>query len=331
VVRAAGRPQPPEEIAVVHTASPPVLLHDVIDDVEQVVALLGRNAPYRPLGGWYRPGAAEDLASNPMWFQKDWVHADLAVDGSDLFIQHERYHEAARRFGNAEVIVPHSLYVNIMVGIDEPGPAHTDNPKFRGRERKNTPMWLLRRMLWSELFRRWEIAQATAIWWLNDVEEGGLRYWADGPDKPPHRHFGAMANTALLGDNHHMFHQVEPVGPHDQGRRRVTLRAELAPAGDGSGDWAVIDRGAVVMRAPLERYRVSVLWKADVYETEAQRRAEVDDSLTLEDVARIFNRDLASRGEELRFDLERLEDPALQKALAAVYPDTIPFGAEPMR
>jgi hypothetical protein len=61
-----------------------------------------------------------------------------------------------------------------MVCLDRFGPAHTDNPKFRGRERKNTPMWLLRTMLWSELFTRLEIVQATAIWWLNDVEEGDL-------------------------------------------------------------------------------------------------------------------------------------------------------------
>ena len=314
---------------MVHNAHPPALLRDVIHDVADVVALLERNAPYTPLGGWYRPGANEDVATSSMWFQNDWVHADLAVEGSDLFQQHERYHEAARRFCNAEVILPHSLYVNMMVGIDKAGPAHTDNPKFRGRERKNTPMWLLRTMLWSELFRRWEIVQATAIWWLNDVEEGGLLYWADGPDKPPHRHVGAMANTTLLGDNHHMFHQVERMGPFDQGTHLVTQRAELAPTGDGSGDWVVVDRGAEVFRAPLARYRVSVLWKADVYGTEEERRAVADDTLTLEEVARVFDRDLASRGEKLRIDLERLEDPAFQEALAAVYPEARPVGAAP--
>jgi hypothetical protein len=313
---------------MIHTARPPVLLRDVIVDIADVVALLGRNAPYTPLGGWYRPGVDDDTPTSPMWFQKDWVHADLAVEGSDLFQRNERYHEAARRFCDAEVILPHSLYVNLMVGIDKHGPAHTDNPKFRGRERKNTPMWLLRTMLWSELFTRWEIVQATAIWWLNDVQEGGLLYWADGPDKPPHRHVGAMANTALVGDNHHMFHQVERMGPFDT-NRLVTQRAELAPAADGSGDWAVVDRGAEVFRAPLDRYRVSVLWKADVYKDEAEHRELARDTLSLEDVARVFDRDLEARGEQLRFDLERLEDPAFQQALAAVYPEAIPVEAGP--
>lgn len=314
---------------MVENASPPLLLRDVIEDVGAVVALLERNAPYTPLGGWYRPGVDENAATSPMWFQNDWVHADLAVEGSDLFVGHPRYHEAARRFCDAEVILPHSLYVNVMVGIERSGPAHTDNPKFRGRERKNTPMWLLRTMLWSALFRRWEIRQATAIWWLNDVEEGGLLYWADGPGRPPHRHVGAMANTALLGDNHHMFHQVERIGPFDRGTQLITQRAELAPVADGSGEWAVVDRGAEVFRAPLERYRVSVLWKADVHPSEEERRALADDMLTLEEVARVFDRDLARRGEKLRFDLERLDDPGFQQALAAVYPEAVPVDAAP--
>lgn len=312
---------------MIHYADPPVLLHDVIDDPRDVVRLLERNAPYTPLGGWYRPGADSDEASSAMWFQQDWVHAGNAVEGSELFLENERYFEASRRFYDAEVIVPHSVYVNVMVALDQFGPAHTDNPKFRGRERANTPMWLLRTMLWSGLFVRWEIVQSTAIWWLDDVEEGGLAYWAEGPEKPPHRHVGNMANTALLGDNHRMFHQVERVGPFDMGTRRVTPRSELAPASDGSGDWVVVDRGSEVFRAPLDRYRVSVLWKADVYKSEAERRRVADDLLSLEEVAEIFDRDLEARGEKIRFDLERIEDLTLKDALAGVYPEAIPVGA----
>ncbi|HPG24734.1 MAG TPA: hypothetical protein PLW10_03810 [Myxococcota bacterium] len=309
------------------TARPPVLLTNVIDEREAVVGLLERNAPYTPLGGWFRPGVDEDAATSPMWFQADWVHADLAVEGSDLFHRNPRYLEAARAFWNADFVLPHSLYVNVMVGIDRAGPAHTDNPKFRGRERSNTPMWLLRTMLWSGLFERWEIHQATAIWWLDDIEGGGLLYWADGPDRPPRRHEGAMANTALVGDNHHMFHQVERVGPFDGDPILVTQRAQLAPTRDGSGDWSVVDRGREVFRAPLDRYRVSVLWKADVYASEASYRAVSDDRLGMEDVARVFDEDLARRGERLRFDGDRLADPAFQAALAAVYPEAIPVEA----
>ncbi|MEE2677823.1 MAG: hypothetical protein VX546_04515 [Myxococcota bacterium] len=311
---------------VFHYANPPILVEKLIENVDEVVALFERNAPYTPLGGWYRPDHGGEALS-PMWFQNDWVHADFQAEGSELFLQNERFSEAARRFYDAEVVIPHSVYVNLMVAIAESGPAHTDNPFFRGRNRTNTPMMLLRTMLWSGLFDHWVIDQATAIWWLSDVEGGGFSYWPDGPDKPPHCHVGQMANTALVGDNHGMFHQVDPVGPFDEGTRMVAASSQLAPAGDGSGDWVVNDRGKERFRAPLEQYRASVLWKAHVFSTEEERRAVENDTLSFEDVARVFNADLAARDLEVRFDLERIEDPAHTAALAAVYPEAVPIGA----
>jgi hypothetical protein len=314
---------------MIHYSDPPRLLRDVIEDVGDVVQLLERNAPYTPLGGWYRPDADLDTPTSPMWFQNDWVHADLRVEGSELFLHHQRVTQAARDFYDAEVIVPHSVYVNLMAALERSGPAHTDNPRFQGRDRSNTPMWLLRTMLWSDLFDRYAIVQATSIWWMNDVEGGGLLYWPDGPDKPPHEHVGEMANTALVGDNHGMFHQVGPVGPFDQGTRLVTPRAELAPALDGSGEWAVMDRGEVRYRAPLERYRVSVLWKADVYRNKAEQRRQRAETLSIPDVARIFDRDLEEQGADVRLDLDRIEDPGLIAALQAIYPEAVPIGKAP--
>jgi len=306
---------------------PPVLLHDVIDDVDAVVRLLESQAPYRPLGGWYSPGADPFARTRPMWFQEDWVHDTFAAPGADLFLQHPAYLAAAKEFYDAEVVEPKSVYVNIMTSIADGGPAHTDNPRFHGRDRTNTPMWLLRAMLWSGLFDRFEIVQATAIWWMNDVEGGGLLYWPDGPGSPPEEHVGAMANTALFGDNHGMFHQVGPIGPFDRGTPRVTPRAELAPAGDGTGDWTITDHGELELRAPLDTLRVSVLWKADVYRTTEERDEGAAHSLSMQNVADTFDDDLARRGVTLRFDLTRLDDPALREALAAVYPEALPVGA----
>lgn len=305
---------------------PPTLLENVIDDLGAVVGLLERNAPYNPLGGWFRPDQDGADATTPMWFQKTWLGADVAVEGSDLFVRHDRVIEAMRQFYDAEVVVPHTLFVNLMAAIEECGPVHTDNPLFRGRDRTNTPMLLLRTMLWSGLFKRWATAQATSIWWMNDVEGGGIAYWPEGPDKPPQRHVGAMANTSIVGDNHGMFHQVEPVGPFDKGTRLVSSAAELAPTNDGSGDWVVKDRGVEGYRAPLDRIRVSVLLKAHVYPTEDERRRVEKDTLSFADVARIFNEDLAERGADFRFDLGRLDDLSHGAALAAVYPEPVPVG-----
>lgn len=314
---------------MIHYSDPPELLHDVVDDLGEVVGLLERGAPYTPLGGWYRPDADLDQPTSPMWFQNDWVHADFRLEGSELFLFHERVTQAARDFYGAEVIVPHSVYVNLMAALERSGPAHTDNPRFQGRDRSNTPMWLLRAMLWSDLFDNYAIVQATSIWWLNDVEGGGLLYWPDGPDKPPTEHANRMANTALVGDNHGMFHQVGPVGPFDQGTQLVTPRAQLAPVADGSGDWAVTDRGEVCLQLPLEQFRVSVLWKADVYRDEAEQRRKMADTLSIPDVARIFDQDLERRGSEVRIDLDRIEDPGLAGAVNAVYPEAVPVGKAP--
>jgi hypothetical protein len=295
-------------------SKPPVLMQDVIGDLGAVASLLESQAPYHPLGGWYNPGADPYARTRPMWFQKDWVHDDFAAD-------------AAKQFYDAEVVEPKSVYVNLMTSIADGGPAHTDNPRFHGRDRTDTPMWLLRAMLWSGLFHDFEIVQATAIWWMHDVEGGALLCWPHGPDRPPEQHLGAMANTALIGDNHGMFHQVGPVGPFDRGTVRITPRADLAPVGDDTGDWAVIDHGEVVFRAPLDTVRVSVLWKADVYTTMAERAERVAKSLSMQDVADTFNHDLVRKGSSLRFDLGRVDDPALKAELATVYPEAIPVGA----
>ncbi len=307
----------------------PLLLHDLIDDLDAAMGLFVRNAPYTPLGGWYRPDHAQGEATNPMWFQKDWVHADFSAEGAELFLWNERFMEAAREFYSAEEIVPRSVYVNLMISLNESGPAHTDNPTFRGRDRTNTPMMLLRVMVSSGLFERWQVVQATSIWWMNDAEGGGFAYWAHGPDRQPERHVGDMANTALVGDNHGMYHQVEPVGPFLEQTPLVTPAAELAPVADGGGDWAVTDSGRECFRAPFSALRASVLWKADVYADEEQRRELAGDVISMDDVTRILNEDLARRGEDLRVDRESLAKHAGVAQLAALYPEPVPVGAGP--
>ena len=182
-------------------------------------------------------------------------------------------------------------------------------------------------MLWSGLFNRHEILQATAIWWMNDVEGGGLFYWPHGPDGPPEHHAGAMANTALIGDNHGMFHQVGPIGPFDRGTPRVTPSAVLVPATDGTDDWTVIDHGELEYRAPLDTFRVSVLWKANVYKTAPERDRGNANPLSMQDVADTFNGDLTRKGSSVRFDLARLDDLSHKAELATVYPEATPLGA----
>ncbi|MBB82820.1 MAG: hypothetical protein CL931_03315 [Deltaproteobacteria bacterium] len=108
----------------------------------------------------------------------------------------------------------------------------------------------------------------------------------------------------------------------------MSALAELAPVANG-GCWAVRKKGKEILRLPLDQFRVSVLRKADVYADEVERLELAKDILSLDAVAAIFDRDLEARGEKLRFDLERFEDPALAEALSRVYPEPRPIGAPP--
>ena len=67
---------------MVDFADPPILLHDVCPDLDEVVRVLERGTPYTPLGGWIRPGLDPEAETSAMWFQEDWVHADYKLDGS---------------------------------------------------------------------------------------------------------------------------------------------------------------------------------------------------------------------------------------------------------
>jgi hypothetical protein len=136
-----------------------------------------------------------------------------------------------------------------------------------------------------------------------------------------------MANTALIGDNHGMFHQVGPIGPFSGQMPLLTPTATLAPVNDGTGDWAITDLSEVVFRAPLDTYRLSVLWKADVYKNAVERDRKKSNTLSMQDVADRFNDDLVRRGSEIRFDLARLDDVALSAELKTVYPEDKPVGA----
>ena len=62
-----------------------------------------------------------------MWFQNDWVHDTYIAEGSEIFLNNDTYIEQSKAFYNADIIEPHSVYVNIMAAINDGGPAHTDN------------------------------------------------------------------------------------------------------------------------------------------------------------------------------------------------------------
>ena len=101
-----------------HYSQPPILLRDVFEDVSQVVALLERNAPYTPLGGWYRPDAELDKATATVGTPVGEVRSSWKKDG-----------EGGYRF---EVEIPEGTKATFALPQGVPGIAIGDERLKRG-------------------------------------------------------------------------------------------------------------------------------------------------------------------------------------------------------
>ena len=122
-------------------------------------------------------------------------------------------------------------------------------------------------------------------------------------------------------------HVERAVGPFDEGTVLITPSAQLAPVDDDGGDWAVVDHDEEILRVPLTSFRVSVLWKADVYTSAEEKAARQAHPLSMGDVAEVFAADLEERDLDLRLDLDRVDDPDLRAAFSEAYPEAVPVGA----
>ena len=124
-----------------------------------------------------------------------------------------------------------------------------------------------------------------------------------------------------------MFHQVGPVGPFDNGTVLVTPSAQLHPTQDNT--WVVTDHEEKIYEAPLNAYRISVLWKANVYTNIEEQKYKQANPLSIEDVLTIFNADLEDHGHSFRLSKENIEDESTITAMAKIYPEPKPVHALP--
>ena len=124
-----------------------------------------------------------------------------------------------------------------------------------------------------------------------------------------------------------MFHQVGPVGPFDNGTVLVTPSAQLLPTQDNT--WVVIDHEEKIYEASLNAYRVSVLWKANVYTDIEEQKHKQANPLSMDDVITIFNADLEEHAHVLRLSKENIEDKSTITEMAQIYPEPKPKDALP--
>jgi hypothetical protein len=131
-------------------------------------------------------------------------------------------------------------------------------------------------------------------------------------------HEGTIDNTAVIGDNDFMWHRVRPTGRVEDGMPALTLESELIGRGDA---WAIVDGARTIATLPRERLRVSLSWKAMVFDSDADRRRydEHTDDVDLAEVLRRFTADLEARGVDVELPADPLRDPAFVRLLREHY------------
>jgi hypothetical protein len=309
----------------------PLFFDRVLDDPDLVRRLLEDNAPYFPVQRYFnneaevRASSAQGAAGRPMIvapnFRGDWAYDHPLIDGVEPIFRHAGFREAAGRLFDSPCVSPFSVYSNITWQLPfDQGGGHIDVPEFRGVSRTEHPTWLLSSMGHSRLFEAERIQIATAVAWFYQGSDGGFTYWPDGPDQPPRVHEGKIFNTAVIGDNEHMFHRVRPVGRREDGMLTgMTLQTRLTHT--GGDEWAVEEGGETLAKFGFERLRVSLSWKARVFRdtTEELLYHDHSEDLTIENVFDRFRQDLDARGLEFDWSDDPERDPDLVELLATTY------------
>lgn len=307
----------------------PIVLDRAFDDPARILAVVERGSPYWAVqrylqnhsemtslseAGKRASGARMLIAP---WFRGDLAYGEPLVPGAEAILAEPRFVEAARALFDAEVVVPHQVYVNLNPPMPQVDPAHVDVPTFRGVDRGNTPVWLLAIMLKSGLFERWYVPLATAVAWFYEGVGGGFRYWPDGPDAPPIDR-PCISNSAVVGDNDRMFHCVLSIGENPTLLAGLTLDSQLH-LGDGTA--RIVESGTELARYEARAMRISVSWKALVFRdgAERERHERGVDALTHAEVERIFLADLARRGLDASPPADRLGERAWVDRLNAAY------------
>jgi len=307
----------------------PVVLDRVVDDRDQVRALIAAHPPYWPVQRYFANSAEYATLSGqdepaqmivaPV-FRGNWATDGVALDGVQPILDSSRFTDAARTLFDAEIIRPTTVYVNLTWQLPFPqGAGHTDIPAFRGFDRTVWPITFLTIMGLSGLFEDVRVKVATGVSWFYLGSDGGFEYWPQGPDAPSLLHEGDIDNTAIVADNDFMWHRVRPTGKVEDGMVTMTKDAELRRTSDAQ--WAIVDADGELASFGFDRVRVSLSWKAIAFHDEQDRRRHDEhlEDIDLDQVLQRFRDDFASRRETLEVPADPVSDPEFVRTLRDAY------------
>ena len=296
----------------------PVKLDRAFADPDGVLDLVRRGAPYKTQEAVHKhPGVTRTGG----WFRNFWaLGGRVLVEGAAPFFENPVFLDAARDSFGAEIVRPVAMMTNLnlpMAGL----PPHLDLPFFRGAMNREVPAWMLAPMGYSGLFHDWAVPVASAITWFYDGEGGDFEYWPDGLDAPSRTERPPYFNAAVLADNEYMYHRVGATGRAEQfvADDAIPYEARLALTDDA--DWEVHHDGATLARYPWDEVRISLLWKAYCFRSEAEAAAFDDhsDDLTPGLVTELFCKDLNARGVAFDAPGDPSTDIAWKQVLESTY------------
>ena len=299
--------------------APPVRMASAFDDPDRVLDLIHKGAPYKTLAAVHKD--PNEGLTRP-WFRNFWALGGKPVfDGAEDLFYNQRFIDGAKQSFQAEVIRP----VTMMTNLNLPGPAlsqHLDLPFFRGMTNREVPSWMLAPMGYSGLFHDWAIPVASAITWFYDGEGGEFEYWPNGTDAPAAIEKPPYTNRCVLADNEYMYHRVGAVGsPHEfWAESSVPYEARLALS--PSQDWEMRGKdNKLLATLPYKKVRLSVLWKAYCFKSQAVANAYDDhvNDLTADRVVELFCLDLRQRKIAFKEPTDLATDLVWKQTLLAAY------------
>src|SRR5262249_9666779 len=221
-------------------------------------------------GRFARKESTESLGVRTNYFRETYAYDKPVMDGSEGFLWHEGFLEAARAVFGRPIVQPAIVYANLLVPGQELA-VHTDVPEFRGANRTKDPEWLLVVMHHSQLFDRWRMPIATGVAWFRGCRGGDFAFYPDGADGQPAT-VPAAHNTAVLvlTATAGVFHAVDRVAETAEPLPPLQIGMRLTYAGDDS--WRVGFGDETVVRYRWDDIRFSVSWKAYCYADDAERR-----------------------------------------------------------
>jgi hypothetical protein len=223
-------------------------------------------------------------------------------------------------FAGFDVVRPESVRVNLFAPMEGGGIPHVDLAYFRGMNHSSTPMHLLVAMQCSGLFDRWMVNVSSALAWLYQGEGGGLIFWPAGPNQPGCRVAPPLHNRAFISDNQRTFHRIEPFGAGVRGLTEA-LRPDAVLLADTDA-WLVRSGGRVLHRFAAAEIRISLLWKALVFQDEEAARVHDEhlDDLDVEQAIEILREDASRRGISITAPSDIFQDATFADALARAFP-----------